>query len=168
MHTLGLKLLAILGIVHASMILMALVVLIVMAVGGDARVGQAIGTLKAASTLLWTATLCALAISFVLGFVMLYNAIGVLSLTPWSQRATKLWAAVWLALAAATLVVNLAWTYPLLQRASPERFSFARLLVVTSLHIAAGIIWPAIVLFYMNTRHVKQVYARVASGAAAL
>ena len=168
MRSLGLKLLSVVGILHASVVLMALVVLVVMAVGGDARLGQVLSTVKAGSTLLWTWALCLAAVSFVLGFVMLYNAIGTLSLAPWSQRATKLWAAVWLAISAAALAVNLVWIYPMLRDASPERFTFGRLLLVTWLHITAGVIWPAVVLFYMNTRHVKQAFARVAGGASAM
>ena len=168
MRSLGLKLLSVGGILHASGVLMALVVLLVMAIGGDARVGQVIRTIKSASTPIWTWTLCAVAIAFVLGFVMLYNAIGTLSLTPWSQRATKLWAAAWLALATAALLVNLAWVYPMLKDAAPDRFTAARLMLVTCVHVAAGILWPAAVLFYMNTRHVKDTYARVANGAAAM
>jgi hypothetical protein len=104
----------------------------------------------------------------VLGFVLLYNAIATLSLTPWSARAMKLWSGVWLAMSLAAVIVNLGWIFPLLRDAAPERFSFARTLTLTWLHIAAGVIWPGIVLFYMNTRHVKQTYARVASGASAM
>ena len=167
-RTLGLKLLAVVGILHASTILMGLVVILVMALGGDARVGLVIRTIKQASTPLWTWTLFALFTSFVLGFVMLYNAIATLSLTPWSQRATKLWSAVWLGLSLIAVIVNLGWIYPALKDASPERFSFARTLIATWLHIAVGVIWPGIVLFYMNTRPVKQAYARVASGASAM
>jgi hypothetical protein len=168
-RTLGLKLLSVVGILHASAILMALVVVIVMGLGGDARVGLAMKTIKAqAGVGLWTWTLCAIAVSFVLGFVMLNNAIGTLSLTPWSQRATKVWATVWLALSAVAIVVNLAWVFPMLKEASPERFSSARLLAVTCAHVAAGVVWPGIVLFYVNTRHVKQAYARVAGGASAM
>jgi hypothetical protein len=168
MRTLGLKLLSVVGILHASLILMALVVILVMAVGGDARVAQIIKTIKDSSVLLWTWTLCTLATSFVLGAVMLYNAIATLSLTPWSERATKVWSAVWLALSVVALAINLGWIYPLLKEASPDRFNFGRLLIVTWVHIAAGVIWPGIVLFYMNTRHVKQAYARVAGGASAM
>src|SRR6187399_1432092 len=66
----GLKLLSILGILHASMILMTLVVVLVMALGGDARVGLVITTIKNTGMLLWTWTLFAIFTSFVLGFVM--------------------------------------------------------------------------------------------------
>ncbi|MEA2734633.1 MAG: hypothetical protein QOE14_1084, partial [Humisphaera sp.] len=164
----GLRLLSILGILHASLVLMAVVVILVMAAGGDARIASISQTIRQAGTILWTATLFTLATSFVLGFVMLYNAIGTLSLTPWSQRAMKLWSGVWLALSLAALIVNLGWIYPALKLASPERFTFARLLLVTWFHIAVGVIWPGAVLFYMNTRHVKQAYARVAGGASAM
>ena len=167
-RTLGLKLLGVAGIVHASLVLMALVVLGVLAAGGDARVGFATSAIRATSAPLYTWTLCAAALSFVLTAVMLYNAIGTLSLTPWSQRATKIWAAAWLALAAVALVVNLGWIYPLLRAASAERFTTGRLMLVTALHVAAGLAWPVIVLGAMNTRHVKQIYARVASGAASM
>src|SRR5687768_6476393 len=44
---LALKLLAIVGILHASVVLMALVILFVMALGGDARVALIIRTIKA-------------------------------------------------------------------------------------------------------------------------
>src|SRR4051812_2927280 len=40
----GLKLLSVFGILHASMILMALVVVLVMGLGGDARVGLVMTT----------------------------------------------------------------------------------------------------------------------------
>src|SRR6187397_460095 len=116
----GIKLLSILGILHASIVLMALVVVLVMALGGDARIGLVITTIKNASTLLWTWTLFAFFTSFVLGFVMLYNAIALLSLTPWSARAMKLWSGVWLGLSAIAIIVNLAWIYPLLREASPD------------------------------------------------
>jgi hypothetical protein len=167
-RTFGLKLLSVVGILQASMILMLLVVLLVMALGGDARVGMIVRTIKGSSTAVWSWTLFALFTSFVLGAVMLYNAIATLSLIPWSERATKLWSAVWLALSVVTVIVNLGWVYPLLREASPDRFTFARTLAVTWLHLAAGVVWPAFVLFYMNTRHVKQAYARVASGASAM
>ena len=167
-RTVGLKLLAVGGTIHASLVLMALVILLVMAAGGDARVGLIMRTIKNASTPLWTWTLCSLAISFVLGSVMLYTAIGTLSLTPWTQRATKIWSTAWLALSCAALVINLGWIYPMLKEASPDRFTFARTLAMTWIHIAAGVIWPAVVLFYMNTRHVKQAYARIAGGASAI
>ena len=163
----GLRLLSAGSIVHASLILMAVVVLGVMALGGDARVGLAMKALRQ-STVVWCWTLFFVATSFVLGFVLLYNAIGTLSLTPWSQRTAKLWAIVWMALASVGLLVNLAWAYPMLKEASPGHFSFGRLLIVTWLHIAGGIIWPAFVLFYMNSRTVKQAYARLAGGAAAI
>lgn len=164
---LGLQILSVAGILHASLTLMAIVVILVMAVGGDARVAEVNRTIKQ-NMGLWTWTLFATLTAFVLGFVLLYNAIGTLSLAPWSQRATKVWSTVWLALGAVALIINLGWIYPMLKDASPERFSFARLLLVTWAHIAAGIIWPAVVLFYMNTRHVKQAYARLARGAAML
>ena len=164
---LGLKILSVGGILHASLVLMAVVVVAVMALGGDARLAMMIKTLRQ-STGVWSWTLFAGATAFVLGFVMLYNAIGTLSLTPWSLRTSKLWASVWLALATATLLVNLAWTYPMLKQAMPHHFSFGRLLIVTWLHIFAGILWPGIVLFYMNTRAVKQLYTRLAGGAAAM
>jgi hypothetical protein len=167
-RTLGLKLLSVAGILHASMILMLLVVLLVMALAGDARVALVMRTIKSNGMPLWTWTLFALFTSFVLGFVMLYNAIATLSLTPWSARATKLWSAVWLGLSLVAVVVNLGWVYPLLKDVSPDRFTFGRTLIATWLHIAAGVIWPAFVLFYMNTRQVRQAYARVASGASAM
>ena len=109
-----------------------------------------------------------LATSFVLGFVLLYNAIGTLSLTPWSQCTTKLWAIVWLAMASIALAINLGWTYPVLKVASPPHFTFTRLMVVTWMHIAVGIIWPAVVLIYMNSRTVKQAYKHIADGAATM
>ena len=165
---LALKLIAILGILHASLLLMALVILLVMALGGDARVAMIIRTIKSSGMLLWTWTLFSVLTSFVLGFVMLYNAIGVLSIMPWSQRATKVWSTVWLTLSTVALIVNLTCIYPALREASPDRFAFGRMLAVTWLHIAAGIIWPGIVLFYVNARKVKQAYARVASGASAM
>src|SRR5687767_13928133 len=68
-RTTAVKLLSIVGILHASLLLMALVVVLVMAVGGDARVALIIRTIKDGSAPLWTWTLCAIAISFVLGFV---------------------------------------------------------------------------------------------------
>jgi hypothetical protein len=167
-RTLGLKILSVAGILHASLILMGIVVLLVMALGGDARVGMAVRTIKNGSGALWTWTLFALFTSFVLNAVLLYNAIATLSLIPWSERATKLWSAVWLALSVVAIVVNLGWVFPLLKDAAPDRFSFARTLIVTWLHIAAGVGWPAFVLFYMNTRGVRQAYARVAGGASAM
>jgi hypothetical protein len=167
-RTFGLKLLSVVGILHASVILMALVVILVMALGGDARIGLAIKTIKQTSTLLWTWTLFALFTSFVLGFVLLYNAIATLSLTPWSERTTKLWSVIWLALSLVAVTVNLGWIYPVLKEASPDRFGFARTLILTCLHIAVGVMWPGFVLFYMNTRPVKRAYARVASGASAM
>src|SRR5687768_2928862 len=45
-RTTALKLLAIVGILHASLLLMALVVVLVMAVGGDARLALIIRTIK--------------------------------------------------------------------------------------------------------------------------
>ena len=167
-RTMGLKVLSVAGILHASLILMGVVVLLVMAMGGDARVALVIRTIKDGNTGLWTWTLFALFTSFVLNAVMLYNAIATLSLIPWSERATKLWSAVWLALSLAAVIVNLGWIFPLLKDASPDRFSFARTLIVTWLHIASGVIWPALVLFYMNSRGVRQAYARIAGGASAM
>jgi hypothetical protein len=163
----GLKILSVGGILHASLVLMALVVVGVMALGGDARLAMMIKTVRQ-STGVWCWTLFALATSFVLGFVMLYNAVGTLSLTPWSLRTSRLWAGVWLGLSALTLLVNLAWTYPMLKQSMPHHFTFGRLLIVTWLQIFAGIVWPGIVLFYMNTRTVKQLYARLAGGASAM
>jgi len=147
---------------------MMLVVVLVMALGGDARVGLVITTIKNASTLLWTWALFAFFTSFVLGFVMLYDAIALLSLTPWSARAMKLWSGVWLGLSAIAIIVNLAWIYPLLREASPDRFSVARTLLATALHVSVGVLWPGLVLLYMNTRHVKNTYARIASGASTM
>jgi hypothetical protein len=167
-RTLGLKILSVAGILHASLILMGIVVLLVMGLGGDARVGMAVRTIKDGSSALWTWTLFALFASFVLNAVMLYNAIATLSLIPWSERATKLWSAVWLAMSVVAIVVNLGWIFPLLKDAAPDRFSFARTLIVTWLHIALGVICPAFVLFYMNSRGVRQAYARVAGGASAM
>ena len=167
-RTFGLKVLSCAAILHASLVLMAIVVLLVMALGGDARVGLVVRTIKNQSAALWTWTLFALFTSFVLGSVLLYSAIATLSLIPLSQRATKLWSAAWLALSVAAIVVNLGWVYPLLKEASPDRFTFARTLAATWLHIAAGVIWPAFVLVYMNTRGVRQAYARVAGGASAM
>ena len=167
-RTLGLKILSVAGILHASLVLMGIVVLLVMGLGGDARVGMAVRTIKDGSSALWTWTLFALFTSFVLNAVLLYNAIATLSLIPWSARATKLWSAVWLATSVVAIVVNLGWVFPLLKDAAPDRFSFARTLIVTWLHIALGVIWPAFVLFYMNSRSVRQAYARVAGGASAM
>ena len=147
---------------------MALFVIIVMAVGGDARVAEANRTIKQQSMALWTWTIFALLTAFVLGFVMLYNAIGMLSVAPWSHRTTRIWSAVFLALATVALVVNLGWIYPMLKDAEPDRFNFARLLTVTWLHIAAGIVWPIVVLVYLNLRHVKQTFQRIAGGAASI
>jgi hypothetical protein len=167
-RTLGLRLLSIVGILHASMILMALVVILVMALGGDARIALIGKTIREAGAMPWTWTLFSLFASLVLGFVMLYNAIATLSLTPWSERATKLWSAAWLGMSLVSLIVNLGWIVPALRDASPDRFSFARMLLATCAHVAAGVIWPGIVLFYMNTRGVKQAYARMKGGAAAM
>ena len=167
-RSIGLKLLSVGGILHASMILMTLVIILVMAMGGDARVALVVKTIKAHGPGLWTWTLFATFTSFVLGFVMLYNAIGTLSLTPWSARTAKLWSGTWLVLSSVALIINLGWIFPILRDASPDRFSPARLLILTCLHVAAGIIWPGIVLAYMNTRHIKRSYARVAEGASAM
>jgi hypothetical protein len=150
------------------MILMALVVILVMALGGDARIALIAKTIRNVGAAPWTWTLFSLFASFVLGFVMLYNAIATLSLTPWSERATKLWSAVWLGMSLVSVIVNLGWIAPALRDASPDRFTFARMLLATCAQVAAGIIWPGIVLFYMNTRAVKQAYARMKSGAAAM
>jgi hypothetical protein len=167
-RTLGLRLLSIVGILHASTILMALVVILVMALGGDARIALIATTIRNIGATPWTWTLFSLFASFVLGFVMLYNAIATLSLTPWSERATKLWSAAWLGMSLVSLIVNLGWIGAALRDASPDRFTFARMLLATCAHVTAGIIWPGIVLFYMNTRTVKQAYARMKSGAAAM
>ena len=167
-RTLGLRLLAVGGILHASSILMALVVILVMALGGDSRVSLVMKTIRETGSGVWTWTLFALFTSIVLGFVMLYNAIGMLSLTPWSQRATKIWSSVWLAMSIAAVAVNMIWIYPALNDASPDRFSSARTMLATMVHIVFGVVWPGIVLFYMSTRQVKQAYARVAGGAAAM
>jgi hypothetical protein len=167
-RTLGLRLLSIVGILHASMILMALVVILVMALGGDARIALIAKTIRDIGAMPWTWTLFSVFASFVLGFVMLYNAIATLSLTPWSERATKLWSTAWLGMSLFSVIVNVGWIVPALRDASPDRFTFGRMLFATCAHVAAGIIWPGIVLFYMNTRGVKQAYARVKSGAAAM
>ena len=167
-RTLGLRLLSIVGILHASMILMALVVILVMALGGDARIALIAKTIRDTGAFPWTWTLFFLFASFVLGFVMLYNAIATLSLTPWSERATKLWSTAWLAMSLVGVIMNLGWIGPALRDASPDRFTFGRILLATCAQVVAGIVWPGIVLFYMNTRGVKQAYARVKSGAAAM
>lgn len=160
------QLLGVGGIVHASAILMTLVVLAVMSLGGDSRVALVTRAIRGHSPVLWTWSLFAFATTFVLGFVLLYNAIGTLSISPWSRRTSVRWSAVFLALATVALIVDLGWIYPLLKDASQERFSFARLLMLTWAHILAGIVWPALVLFTMNTRRVKDLYTRIAGGAA--
>ena len=165
---LWLQLLGVGGILHASAILLTLVILAVMSLGGDSRLAIVTSAIRNQSALLWTWTMFAFATSFVLGFVLIYNAIGTLSLSAWSRRTSVRWSAIWLALATAALIVNLGWVYPLLKHASPERFTFARLLIVTWAHIAAGLLWPGLVLFTMNTRRVKDLYARMAAGAAAM
>jgi hypothetical protein len=165
---LWLRLLGVGGILHASSVLLTLVVLAVMSLGGDSRLALVTSTIRNHSAALWTWSLFAFATSFVLGFVLLYNAIGTLSLSPWSRRTNVRWSSVWLALATVALIVNLGAIYPLLKQTSPERFTFARLLMVTWAHIAAGLIWPGLVLFAMKTRRVKDLYARIDSGASAM
>jgi hypothetical protein len=160
-----LRLLGVCGILHASTILMTLVVLSVMWLGGDSRIALMTGAVRNQSAALWSWTIFAAAGSFVLGFVLLYNSIGTLSLSPWSRRTSVTWSSVWLALAVAALIVNLGWVYPLLTKASAERFSFGRLMILTWAHIAAGVIWPGLVIATMSTRRVKELYARIASGA---
>src|SRR5687768_17554225 len=56
----GLHVLSVGGIVHASLTLMVLVVILVMAVGGDARVAEVNRTIRQQSTALWTWTLFSL------------------------------------------------------------------------------------------------------------
>ena len=165
---LWLQLLGVGGVLHASGVLLTLVVLAVMSLGGDSRLASVTSAIRSHSAVLWTWSLFAFATSFVLGFVLLYNAIGTLSLSPWSRRTNIRWSAVWLALATVALIVNLGSIYPLLKQASPDRFTFARLLIVTWAHIAAGLIWPALVLFTMNTRRVRDLYARIADGASSM
>src|SRR5690242_1283961 len=53
-RTLGLRLLSIVGILHASIILMALVVILVMALGGDARIALIAKTIRDIGAMPWT------------------------------------------------------------------------------------------------------------------
>jgi hypothetical protein len=163
---LWLRLLGVGGIIHASAVLMTLVVLAVIWLGGDSRIALVTTAIRGHGAVLWTWTLFASATSFVL------------ALRAALQRDRHALAFAVVATHERPLVGGVARAGDgRADRQPRRRLPAAEERVARAIqlrtpagpdlgHILAGIAWPALVLFTMSTRRVKNLYARIADGAA--
>ena len=164
------KVLSLLGIIHASWIMAGVVLgLVMMLAPGDPKFST-MAVMKADS-FLHTWSIGSSVVSLLLAVLLLLASIALRPMRSWARKGMIFWALAWLFLSAAGLVINLAYVYPLLEksgRVTQESLMVAKLMGALS-GVVLGIAWPGVIVFFLREKTIKEAFERAAvAGKAAI
>ena len=155
----GVKVIALAGIAQGVLTLMGLVMTGMKFGGMDKGADQIVDAVRNSRFLTgWMlgTSMAALA----LGLMLVLASMAALSLKRWARKGLVIWAVGWMLLNAANLSVNFMVLYPMLKKALP---SMEQGLIAAA--VAFGIVWPAVVIWYMGRKNVKAAFKRAEGGA---
>jgi hypothetical protein len=156
----AIKIIAWAGIVHAVMIFMGLIMTLMRFTGQDRGVDHAVDAVRNSPFLIgWT--LGTSVAAAVLALLLVLAAFAALSLRKWSRKALVVWAASWIALNVAELIVDCAVAFPAIAKLNsgsslPPNVELA----AATMSLVLGVLWPAYVAWYLRRADIKSLFNR--------